>query len=190
MNVLKILLLGFLLALNPLGHEARAASPTGSFIGHALDSEAFIAIVTHGDKALAYICDGADVAEWFRGSVAEDGLLELRSSGGWTLKARLNVSGAAGWFVGESARPLSFRAVPQSGDAGLYRAEIDIDGVHYIGGWVIDQQGEQRGAVIGGGTPRAASNLDLLTLEAEVEGLGTLIAQLVTPAYVDALVTP
>lgn len=190
MNGFKFLLLALFLLLNQLAFEARAASPTGNFIGHVLDSEAFIAVVTYSDKALAYVCDGGQVAEWFRGPVAEDGSLELISANGWTLRALINTDGATGFLSNQEGTSYLFSSTPPSGDAGLYRVEHRVGDVLHVGGWIIGQNGRQRGAVIGGGTHRASSNLNPRTLHADVEGLGTFAAEPVTPAYVDALVTP
>jgi len=173
-----------------IASETDSSPRTSSYVGQVQGSDMFIAVVVHGGKALAYICDGLQVAEWFRGMETETGLFELRSSAGWELEAHLDNSGVKGKFVVEEGLPLAFTAAPASGAAGLYRAEIEIEGTEHVGGWVVDNRGEQRGAMIGGGTFRRASKVNPMTLQVRVQGLKPLTAFRVTPDYVDLVVKP
>jgi hypothetical protein len=49
--------------------------PTGNYAGKVSGSDAFIALVASDGKALAYVCDGKTLAEWFSGTVGTDGTL-------------------------------------------------------------------------------------------------------------------
>lgn len=163
---------------------------SGSYIGQDQAGSTFVAIVVHNGEALAYVCDGNLVAEWFPGAIAADGRLELRSSEGWKLEATLDGASVTGYYTSSEGQAVPFTAGPASGDAGLYRSEFSRDGVAYIGGWVVREDGQQRGSMIGGGTRRPAKNLESGTYRATAEGFGTLPTERVTPAYVDVVVKP
>lgn len=163
---------------------------TGSYTGQDQPGNTFVAIVVHDNEALAYICDGNSVAYWFPGTVATDGRLKLRSAEAWTLEATLSGTGVRGRYTNDVGDVVQFTAASASGGAGLYRAEFERGEVAYIGGWVVREDGEQRGSMIGGGTRKAARNLETVTYRATVAGVGTLPTQRITPAYVEATVTP
>ncbi|HSK98727.1 MAG TPA: hypothetical protein VK869_00165 [Rubrobacteraceae bacterium] len=56
---------------------------TGNFVGEVEGTDAFVAVVVDRENhALAHLCDGKQVVEWFTGAVAEDGTLDLKSEGG------------------------------------------------------------------------------------------------------------
>lgn len=170
--------------------EIGVGSWSGSYTGQDQVGSTFVAIVIHEDDALAYICDGNSVAYWFPGTVATDGRLELRSAEAWTLEASLDSTGVRGRYTNDVGDVVQFTAASASGGAGLYRAEFERGEVAYIGGWVVREDGEQRGSVIGGGTRKAARNLAPGTYRATIAGVGTLPTQRITPTYVDAAVTP
>lgn len=46
---------------------------------------------------------------------------------------------------------MSFSAGAASEPAGLYRGEQTLDGVDYVGGWIVLPNGEERGLIRGGG---------------------------------------
>lgn len=154
----------------------------GNFVGHLEGTDAFVAIVSNGDEAVAFVCDGAEIVAWLRGAV-EDGSLALESSSStgqntYLLEAQLGASAEGSLTL--NGQPLSFTAEPAEDEAGLYRAGETLDGVTLIGGWIVNNSGEQRGAVIGGVSSRSAS-LDLKTLKSKLEDEDTLTAQRVTP---------
>lgn len=173
---------GVLVSILTLVAGLGIAQTTGSYVGEVRGSRAFIALVLSQEgKALAYVCDGESIALWFRGRL-EGGVLELQGSAGQRLQGRLNgeVSGQITLPDGQS---LAFSAQGATGGAGLYRYEGSSSGTAYTGGWIINQKGEQRGAVIGGGT-LAPSALAPQSLQAEHPLLGRLVAWLVTPEWV------
>lgn len=140
-----------------------AQAATGSFVGKAQGSEAFIAFVAKDNKVLAYLCDGSKLADWFRLVQDESGAVEGRSSSGVRLQAKLGAQEIKGTVTLADGKALEFSATPISGEAGLYRSESQINGTDYLGGWIVDQQGQQRGLVIGGGGNRVAVALPLDT---------------------------
>lgn len=175
---MKRLLLSILALMTGLG----IAQTAGSYVGEVPGSKAFIAVVVGPEgKALAYVCDGETIALWFRGRL-EGGALELLGGAGQRLQARLD-QGISGRVTLPDGRTLAFSAQGATGEAGLYRYEGSLGGTAYTGGWIVNAKGEQRGAVIGGGT-LSSSVLSAKTLQAEHTALGKLLAWRVTPEWV------
>lgn len=170
--------------------EASIGLQPGSYVGETEDATTFVAIVIYKNEALAYVCDGDQAVQWFSGTLSADGQLQLRSAETWTLAAKLDGTVVTGHYTNAEGRAVRFTAPPANGEAGLYRTEFERDGVVYIGGWVVREDGEQRGAVIGGGTGRRTRNLETVTYRANIKGFGTFPTERVTPAYVDAAVKP
>jgi hypothetical protein len=125
-----------------------------TFVGKLEGSKALIAIVVSGGKSLVYVCDSEKMAQWFRGPVI-DGAVEVKTANGEQLSIRLSPQGAIGSLVW-GGQLYAFSAAPAEGTAGLYRVEASANQTAYIGGWIVNQQGEQRGAIIGGGSLTAA----------------------------------
>jgi hypothetical protein len=150
-----------------------------TFVGKLEGSKALIAIVVSGGKSLVYVCDSEKMAQWFRGPVI-DGAVEVKTANGEQLSIRLSPEGAMGSLVW-GGQLYGFSAAPAEGMAGLYRTEASINQTAYIGGWIIDQQGQQRGAIIGGGSLRAAA-LVLDDCNSQVEGMGAFKPWLVVQA--------
>jgi hypothetical protein len=72
-------LLVLLTAYAPTGAQPAASGAT--YVAATQNPQAFVAIVTSGDKTLAYVCDGEKIAEWYRWSDQLD-------LDGWSLKDR------------------------------------------------------------------------------------------------------
>jgi len=172
---------GLLLAGALLFGGTFAQAREGNFVGYLEGTDAFVAIVSDGEEVLAFVCDGEALVVWLRGAV-ENGSLVLNSPASaaqrYLLETQLGASAEGSLFL--NGERLPFTAEAAIGEAGLYRAEETLDGVDYVGGWIVDQNGEQRGSVVGGTSSRSAS-LDLETLQADVEDVGTLTARHVTP---------
>ena len=163
---------------------------TGNFVGQINNSEIFIAIVTTGNEVLAYVCDGIRVAEWFRGPMTEGGWLELTSKKGWKLRASVSKYSAIGSLILENNKRMIFMAEPTKDKAGLYRAEKVMEDIKYVGGWIVNSNGEQRGAVVGGGTFQAVPDISMEDLQTEVVEMGTFVTEFITPSYLDNAIKP
>lgn len=180
--LLSVLALGFL--------GARAQTPlAGSYVGKVQGSQAFIALVRSENKLIAYVCDGKEQVQWFRGAVGPNGALEVRTEAGWRLLGALSAEGVKGTVTFADGKTLEYSATPATGEAGLYRYEATVDGARYLGGWIIDQKGEQRGSVIGGGG-LVATFLSPTSQKAQHPKLGELLAFLVNPDWVRQNVNP
>lgn len=110
------------------------------YAGRATDSRLAIAVAVKGDEAAAYLCDGANVESWLKGT-AKDGTVELRSKdGATTLRAALDGTKLAGTvtIAGQEQR---FSLTTAKAPAGLYRGEGDVTTL----GWIILPDGTQVG---------------------------------------------
>jgi hypothetical protein len=141
------------------------AALTGNFVTEVSKEagpSAFVSVVTSQGKAIAYICDGKTVAQWYRGSLQAGGLFEARSTDQKSrITAQVNAGSVFGAITLETNEVLSFRATPANGEAGLYRSDDTINGSRWLGGWVVLPDGQQRGAVIGSGSTRPGRKLEL-----------------------------
>lgn len=147
-NVLRLLGLFLLLGLVACGRDQNAA-PAGTFVGVVDGTDAFIALVPQENNAvIAYVCDGQTISTWFRGERSENEI-DLTAANGAQLQASLETDTATGNFTLPDGQVHTFTAQLATDSAGLYRAEETIDGTDYVGGWIILNDGDQRGAING-----------------------------------------
>ena len=164
-NGFKMLFVIFLM----LFAQTRAVPTTANFVGITQNPEVFVAVITSQEKAIAYICDGQNLAQWYRGTLQAGGLFEARSTTGTTrITAQINSRSVQGMVSLEAGETLSFRAAEQvdtaqaAGQAaGLYRSDDNIDNQRWLGGWIVLPNGEQRGSIFGGGSTRPGRKLEL-----------------------------
>jgi hypothetical protein len=110
------------------------------FAGRAADSPMAIAVAVKGDEAAAYLCDGANVESWLKGT-AVGGTVDLKSKDGAnTLTAELTGENLNGTIT-IAGQPLQFSLAPAQAPAGLYRGEGDTTTL----GWIILPDGTQVG---------------------------------------------
>jgi serine/threonine-protein kinase len=173
-SVLSILVVTVFLASVLLAACGGASTVSGSFAGRVDGSDAFIAVVVHANgEVTAYVCDGVAISEWFKGSV-DGSSLDLTNASGAHLTADLSADSIYGTFALAGGSALNFTTNAVTEPAGLYRAEDTIDGVAYVGGWIVLPDGEERGLVSGGGK-----------LQTATRGSGTL-----TPGWIDPISDP
>lgn len=159
------------------------AQSVGSYIGKVENSEAFIAVILSSDqKVMAYVCDSKNLAQWFTGKL-ENGSFKITLPSGRTLEGKLGSGDVSGSLTLEDSKSYAFKAIPTSGEAGLYRYAGDIQGSRYVGGWIINQEGQQRGSVIGGGG-LFPSFIVAKTFKSDFPALENVLAWLVTPDWV------
>jgi hypothetical protein len=125
------------------------------YAGDATGSDVAVAVAVKGDQASAYLCDGAAVEDWLKGS-AENGQVELTSKdGASSLSAKLEGKRLVGEVnLDGKATPFSI-AVAES-PAGLYRGENGETTV----GWIIMPNGQQVGIANSAGEETPAPKLD------------------------------
>lgn len=134
---------------------ARAFPAEAVYAGEVDGGPMTIAVAIKGDKAAAYICDGAEVESWLRGT-AVDGRLDLRSKNGanrvvGTLDGK-NLTGT----VTVAGRQLPFTAPVAKAPAGLYRGE----GAEATIGWIVMPDGTQVGIATSDGRSEPAPPLN------------------------------
>jgi hypothetical protein len=126
-----------------------------------VDDDLFVAVVVTGDdeggpEVLAYACDGTAISVWFTSDEETDG-----AAPGPAQDAELTLSRGDGEVSGTlllEGREHQFTAALADGDAGLYRGEADVLGAPMVGGWIVLDDGRQRGALTmatGGGAGKA-----------------------------------
>lgn len=124
---------------------ATAKTGATTYVGTVKDVGS-LAIVVDADGAFAYLCDSADVTNWFRGT-NKSGALDLQAPSGASIAAGVTAKALDGLLVDVDGTATSFKLKPAKGDAGLYRTEQVIDGVGYAAGWVVLPNGKVDGQV-------------------------------------------
>jgi hypothetical protein len=115
-----------------------------------------VAVAVKGAEASAYLCDGAAVETWLKGTV-EGGTVELASADGRsTLTAELQEDGSLDGTVTINGVTNDFSVTIAGPPAGLYRGENGETTV----GWIILQNGTQVGVARSGSRTMPAPPLD------------------------------
>jgi hypothetical protein len=122
---------------------------------------------------IVYACDGADVAHWLVGMLPDDAVTLTGDDATVTLE--LHDDALTGTLTLAGGEPLVFGAARAEGTAGLFRAEASFAGVEHVGGWIVLNDGRQRGAVAIDGTVVANPTLDPVSGSATIDA-GTLDA--------------
>jgi hypothetical protein len=161
---------------------ATAGAQDDALYAHAfageVDQDLFIGVLVADDpdeaerKALiVYLCDGAEVSTWLFGeAVGGSTILETTDA---RIEVLLGHESVVGVVERTGAAPTTFVAELATTDAGLFRAVETFDGQEYVGGWIVLDDGRQRGALTLGGVVVENPTLDPSTGEAETS-LGTL----------------
>ena len=165
--------------------KSTAQGAVGNFVGRASSADAFVALsvadapaqAKGGREVLAYVCNGKEIGQWFRGEAGKDGAA-LTAASGARLEAKLSANKATGTVTLSDGRKLAFDASPATGDAGLYRARGQVAGADVLAGWVLLPDGEQRGTLQQAGTIGPAPKLNPTSPTVQVSG-GTLPANTV-----------
>lgn len=154
---------GPMLVLDTGTREARldettlhASEVTGAHVGQ-IDEELFVAIVVddatgsgEARTVRGYVCN-REVGVWLDGEVNGNEVTLSSDDGVIQLDATIGTDDGFGVaHLGEAASH-PFTVTSATGDAGLYRAEVQIDGEDRIAGWVVLEDGRQRGGLDGKG---------------------------------------
>jgi hypothetical protein len=136
------------------------------YSGDATASDLAIAVAIKGKQASAYLCDGAAVEDWLKGT-ADAGKVELSSKkGGSALTGSLKGKRLAG-EVTFRGKTLPFSIAVAAPPAGLYRGQ---NGQTTIG-WIILPNGQQVGISNKGGRETPAPVLDPAKGFVSVDGM-------------------
>jgi hypothetical protein len=163
--------------------EAPAAAPSpaptrttptrADFAGRVGGGGGSVAVAVHGDKAIAYVCNGSTVEGWMRGKV-ENGKLTLTGKN----KAHLTASIHTGTVTGDveahgTDYSFSVSTVSKSvsKSSGLYQATAVVQGKTIKAGWIVLGDGTQIGSLEtneSGENAVTAPKLDVATMTARI----------------------
>ncbi len=110
------------------------------YAGRAADSNLAIAVAVKGDEAAAYLCDGAQVESWLKGT-AVDGTVNLKSKNGATTLTGELVDENLNGTVSIAGKEQQFSLAVAKAPAGLYRGEGGVTTL----GWILLPDGTQVG---------------------------------------------
>jgi serine/threonine-protein kinase len=142
----------------PAVATSAAASPTPAvtvtvpvavnFAGKAQKGNAAVAVAIHGDKAIAYICNGPTVAAWFQGTVS-NGKVDLAGKGGSHASLTFDTAGTmtGNVSVHDTQFPVSMLPTVHS-PAGLYIFTGMVGGKMIKAGWIEMSNGTQIGSIL------------------------------------------
>lgn len=159
------------------GAVATPGGIVGNFVGRTGTADAFVALsladvparANAGREAMAYVCNGKEIGQWFRGNADKD-TVALTAPNGARLDAKLSSHKATGTVTLAEGRKLTFDAAPATGDAGLYRAKGQVGGTELLAGWVVLPNGEQRGNLQQAGSIGPAPKLTTSSPTVQVSG--------------------
>jgi len=159
----------------PEAPEPARTTPTrADFAGRVGGGGGSVAVAVHGDKAVAYVCNGSTVEGWMRGKV-QNGKLVLTGKN----KAHLTASYHAGKVTGDveaHGTDYSFSVSTVNKSSGLYQATAKVQGKTIKAGWIVLGDGTQIGSLetdADSDQPNAvtAPKLDVATMTAQVGSL-------------------
>ena len=159
----------------PEAPEPARTTPTrADFAGRVGGGGGSVAVAVHGDKAVAYVCNGSTVEGWMRGKV-QNGKLVLTGKN----KAHLTASYHAGKVSGDveaHGTDYSFSVSTVNKSSGLYQATAKVQGKTIKAGWIVLGDGTQIGSLetdADSDQPNAvtAPKLDVATMTAQVGSL-------------------
>ena len=105
---------------------------------------AAVAVSVHGSRAVAYVCDGHRVGQWFNGTV-KAGKLDLAGQNGARLVVTYRTAKAAGYVMADGQR-YTFSAPSAYGRSGLYESTAMVRGTEVRFGWIVLPDGYQVGS--------------------------------------------
>ena len=152
---------------------ARTTPTRADFTGRVGGGGGSVAVAVHGDKAIAYVCNGSTVEGWMRGKV-ENGKLMLTGKNQTHLTASIHTGTVTG-DVEAHGTDYSF-SVPtvsksSSKSSGLYQATAVVQGKMIKAGWIVLGDGTQIGSLEtdeSGETAVTAPKLDVATMIARI----------------------
>ena len=152
---------------------ARTTPTRADFTGRVGGGGGSVAVAVHGDKAIAYVCNGSTVEGWMRGKV-ENGKLTLTGKN----KAKLTASIHTGTVTGDveahgTDYSFSVSTVSKSSSksSGLYQATAEVQGKTIKAGWIVLGDGTQIGSLEtdeSAQTAVTAPKLDVATMTARI----------------------
>jgi serine/threonine-protein kinase len=151
----------------------RTTPTRADFAGRVGGGGGSVAVSVHGDKAIAYVCNGSTVEGWMRGKV-ENGKLTLTGKNQAHLTASIHTGTVTGDVEAHGTDySFSVSTVSKSSgkSSGLYQATAVVQGKTIKAGWIVLRDGTQIGSVETDETARnavTAPKLDVATMTARI----------------------
>jgi hypothetical protein len=148
----------------PTGYAAAPAN--ADYAAQVNSGGPSVAVAVHGKQAVAYVCDGHRIGQWFKGT-AQAGHLDLTGRNGARLTVTYGTTRAAG-SIAAGGQQYTFSAPTVSGSSGLYQSTAVVGGTEVEFGWIVLPNGYQVGSAdseLDSATPlvTSAPALDLAT---------------------------
>jgi hypothetical protein len=140
--------------------SAAAAVVEAVYAGRSAGNQVTLSVVTDGDKAIGYVCNGRNVQAWLQGSV-NGNQVTLTGRDGAGLTGTLSGLAMFGMVSPGAGVSFPFSAELSPRPAGVYQARITVDGLATRIGWAVLPDGIQLGVAVAGTTKYAAPPLDL-----------------------------
>ena len=142
--------------------DEATAEPGNGYVGAVEGTDAFVAIAVGASNVVVYVCDGdGGVAEYFWGSADDMPAIAIDGAGGASVRAELVDGAFAGTLTLSSGAEHEFTTEPAVGDAGMYFiAGQQAVAAGVSGGWIIDNDGDERGALIRNGSLLSTRSFD------------------------------
>jgi TIR domain len=144
------------------------AAAVGVFTGRTNTAGIGLSIVVDSGVATAYVCDGQRLEAWLSGTVAGDAV-QMSGEDNASLTGTLNQQGLSG-TISTTAGQIPFLAGAAEPPAGVYRAEIQLNGVDTYIGWAVLADGSQLGVIATGDGGLPAPPLDLANATFQLNG--------------------
>jgi hypothetical protein len=183
-----------LASLQRLLTEPRASK--GTYVGQlGLAGDTYVAVVTDDRRVRVYVCDGKEQGYWFSGDLFGDSF-DLTHPSGAHVAGAVRDGRVSGVYTGpDGALRSTFAASFADGDAGLFRGELTTDKGRDLAGWIVANDGSQRGVVshTNAGESRAltvpAPAIDAVTVERrptmEIPGTGFVPVIPINPTHLE-----
>jgi hypothetical protein len=135
-----------LASLQRLLTEPRAV--TGTYVGQlGLAGDTYVAVVTDDRRVRVYVCDGKEQGYWFSGDLFGDSF-DLTHPSGAHVAGAVRDGHVSGVYTGpDGALRTTFSASFADRDAGLFRGDLTTDKGRDLAGWIVANDGSQRGVV-------------------------------------------
>ena len=160
-------------APSPSPAPTRTTPTRADFAGRVGGGGGSVAVAVHGDKAVAYVCNGSTVEGWMRGKV-ENGKLTLTGKNNTHLTASIHtgtVTGDVEAHGTDYSFSVSTVSKSSSKSSGLYQATAVVQGKTIKAGWIVLGDGTQIGSLEtdeSGENAVTAPKLDVATMTARI----------------------
>ncbi len=140
--------------------SAQQAVVEAVYAGRSSGNEVTLSVVTEGDKAAGYVCNGRNVEAWLQGSV-HGNQVTMTGLHGTSLTGSLSGLAMFGMVTPGAGLSFPFSAELSPEPAGVYQARITVNGLATRIGWAVLPDGTQLGVAVAGTTKYPAPPLDL-----------------------------